>query len=373
MGFKQRIQAKLEERKQQNAFRQLTVKPGLTDFCSNDYLGITRDAALQQQVKDALLHHDNLLGSGGSRLLSGNSIMHEEFEQFCADYFKGEAVLYFNSGYSANLSLFSALPQKGDTILLDEHIHACIKEGARLSFARKLSFKHNDLADLERKLSKAEGQCFIGIESIYSMDGDTPPVEEMVSLAKSFDACLIVDEAHSTGLCAEDGSGWMSQKGLSTTPNLIRVMTFGKAVGYHGAAIIAPGYIKDFLINFARPFIYTTAPPSHDALILKTILIHIRSTPSLQNKLEQRIRWFRSALGAKAISSSAIQPVIIGGNETTKQLAGDLITKGFDVRPVLSPTVARGSERLRICLHTHNTREEIDQLAQAILKYSGKH
>lgn len=365
MSLYHRIEKSLARRQQENALRHLHSGGTLTDFCSNDYLAITRNTALQQQIKDKLLQHEQLLGSGGSRLLSGNTPSHEAFERYCADYFKGESALLFNSGYTANLALFSTLPQKGDTILLDTHIHACIKEGAKLSFARKLSFKHNDLHDLEQKLSKAEGQCFIGIESIYSMDGDTAPIKDILTLANKYDACIIVDEAHSTGLYAE-GRGWLAAHSLTNEPNILRIMTFGKAVGYHGAVAVVPSLVKQYLINFARPFIYTTAPPVHDTSILKAILDHIQTHPTLQDDLDQRIHWFKKAIGTKSISESAIQPIIIGGNDRTKNLAEKLTAAGFDVRPVLSPTVAKGAERLRICLHVHNTREEIDTLAAII-------
>jgi len=362
------IQNKLDERKALGTYRSLkTAKPAI-DFCSNDYLGFARSAELKDCVDQYLKqNYQYLNGSTGSRLLSGNTTFCEELESEIAAYHNSEAGLIFNSGYDANLGLFSSLPQRGDTIITDELIHACIIDGSRLSHATRYKFKHNDLQSLEDKLKLATGNCYIAIESIYSMDGDSAPIAEIIALADDYNANVIVDEAHAVGLF---------DKGLVNELNLqdkvfARVVTFGKALGTHGAIVLGSDILRQYLINFARSFIYTTASSFHQQVSIKKAYEFLQASNHEQQRLIKNIDLFKSGLGNSfglLESNSAIQSIVIPGNDKVKQFTAILQQNNFDIRPILSPTVAVGSERLRICLHSFNTDLEINDLTELLNK-----
>lgn len=309
-----------------------------------------------------------LNGSTGSRLISGNLVYTETLEQAIADFHRYEAGLLFNSGYDANLGLFSSLPQRGDTIITDELVHASIIDGARLSYANRYSFRHNDLQNLEDKLRHAKGKCYVAIESVYSMDGDTPPIKEIVALSKQYGASLIVDEAHALGLY---GRGLIAELGLETEI-FATIVTFGKALGCHGAIVLGSNLLRQYLINFSRSFIYTTAASFHQ---LASIKMAYRLLPSQQEetrKLRENIALFKSRLNADEYyllpADSAIQCLVMGSNEKAKKMADELQKAGLDVRAILSPTVAKGGERIRICLHSFNSTNELDLLTETIYK-----
>lgn len=364
------LQAKLAQRDDSNSRRSLPQTNTLVDFCSNDYLGISRNKEVLETVQKKFesIHTIEKNGATGSRLISGNYELYEALEQKLAKIHKSEKTLIFNSGYNANLAVLSCLPQKGDTILYDELSHSCIKDGARLSLAERFSFRHNDLEDLSRKMVKAKGRVFIVVESIYSMDGDVAPLTHIASLAKFHNATVIVDEAHSTGIWGKQGGGLVNELQLESEV-VIRIHTYGKAMGCHGACVAAPAYIIDYLVNFARAFIYTTGLPLHSLLTIETAYEHIGQHPELAQQLFKNIRLFRNLIkkGIETTNSeSAIQAVIVPGNENVKKMAKSLQGKGFDVRPILSPTVKEGSERVRICLHNYNTEEEINALVKCL-------
>ncbi len=363
------LQERLKNRHQENSFRKLSSDQELLDFTSNDYLGFARSQELFRLIKDKVntLPHRN--GATGSRLLSGNSTYTEEVEQKLASIFKSEAALIFNSGYTANQAVLSSIPQKGDTILYDELAHACMRDGARLSHAKRFAFKHNDLSDIDKKLKAAEGNIFIAVESIYSMDGDSCPLRELVSLADQYNASIILDEAHSTGILGPEGSGMAVQESLDQKIP-VRIYTFGKAMGIHGACVAGSRDLIDYLINYARPFIFTTAPTPHSIASIDCSFAHLSNNLTLQDKLKQRIELFTSLSReynlSRLGSNSQIQSMVIAGNDSVKNAAQRLQRKGYDVRPILSPTVAKGSERLRMCLHTFNADEEINGLVQEL-------
>ncbi len=367
------LSEKLQKRKEENSFRRLTQSPNLIDFTSNDYLGLARSEELFEliKIKTESLPHRN--GATGSRLLSGNNSYTEEVEQNLASIFKSDAALIFNSGYAANQGVLSSIPQKGDTILYDELAHACIRDGARLSLAGRFPFLHNNLNDLETKLKRAEGNIFIAVESIYSMDGDQCPLKELVDLAEKYHATIILDEAHSTGVIGNNGSGLAVSLGLENKIP-VRVYTFGKAMGVHGACVTGSKDLIDYLINFARPFIFTTALSPHSVASIDCSFKYLTGQKSLQLELNHRIKHFISEsdkLKVKRLpSETQIQGIVIPGNEKIKQVAKHLQASSFDVRPILSPTVSKDSERLRICLHTFNSSEEITQLVQQLYKLS---
>ncbi|HOX82855.1 MAG TPA: 8-amino-7-oxononanoate synthase [Chryseolinea sp.] len=342
---------------------------GSIDFTSNDYLGLARSPELFKAIKQRLNTIDfKSNGSTGSRLLSGNSNYAEQIENKLAGIFKSEAALIFNSGYTANLGVLSSLPQRGDTILYDELAHACMKDGARLSLAKRFNFRHNDLNDLESKLKLATGKIFIAVESIYSMDGDQCPLKDLVTLSEKYGASIILDEAHSTGVLGSNGAGLAVSLGLEEKI-AIRIYTFGKGMGIHGACVAGSTILKDYLINFARPFIYTTALPPHSLVSIECAFDFLVQNLSLQQLLHKKIDHFiheLKSVGETSTSMSSIQSILIGGNERTKRMAEALQQKGFDVRPIVSPTVSKGTERLRVCLHTFNSNEEISNLIQAL-------
>lgn len=335
------------------------------DFTSNDYLGLSRSGELHEMIGDAWNSLDvKRNGSTGSRLLSGNSELIEGAESKLAGIFKSETTLLFDSGYSANLAVLSTLPQRGDTIIMDELAHASLKDGARLSLATKWNFRHNDLEDLENKLRSARGERWIVVESIYSMDGDECLLRDLCTLAGKFDARILVDEAHSTGIMGKNGNGMVNRDDLQDKIDL-RVYTFGKAMGIHGACVSCSNDTKDLLVNFSRPFIYTTAPADHSVVSVLCAFDYLSRNMHLQDELRVKISQFhKSAVQLKGWnrSTSQIQIVIVPGFEEVTSAAEKLQASGFDVRPILSPTVREGEERLRICIHTYNTNDEIVSL-----------
>jgi len=373
------ISQKLEERDRADSTRKLLATSGLVDFVSNDYLGLSRSKTLFDRIKGYDYSKEvNINGSTGSRLLAGNSATAQNLENKLAHLFKSEAALLFNSGYVANLALISCVPQRGDTILYDNLSHVCLKEGAFLSKANRFPFRHNDCEDLEAKLKQATGNVYIIIESVYSMDGDLAPFGDIIELAEKYEAKIIVDEAHSTGLYGEAGSGKLCALGLEE--NLFaRVHTFGKAMGVHGAVVCGSKELINYLINFARPFIYTTALPLHSLFSIDAAFDHLSENIELQRISKEKIFYFNSLFNQKIgknenmlrmESNTPIQPIVVPGNARVKSIAESLQKSGFDVRPILSPTVKEGSERLRISIHTHNTEEEIAELINELAKHA---
>lgn len=360
---------KIARRTEEGLLRKLTTSQDLIDFSSNDYLGLARSADLFKLIsKKTESLPQKLNGATGSRLLSGNTPYAEALEKKLATFFRSDAALVFNSGYAANQAVLSSIPQKDDTILYDELAHACIKDGARLSLATRHPFRHNDLNDLEMKIKRIKaGKIFIAVESIYSMDGDECPLEQLTTLAGKYGAALILDEAHSTGVVGHNGSGSAIAMGLEHKID-VRIHTFGKALGVHGACVAGSARLVEYLINFARAFIYTTAMPPHSLVSIDCALDYLNTNPGLQPLLRSRIGLFLKHVNFsnRTISNSAIQTAIFPGNDVARQAALALQQKGFDVRPILSPTVPKNAERLRICLHSFNRDEDILALAEAL-------
>ncbi len=354
----QKLQDKLNKRIDEGTLRSLSSFDGYIDFYSNDYLGFSK----LKSTSDA-----PTFGSTGSRLISGTSKEALKAESYLAEFFESKAALVFNSGYDANLGFFSSIPQRGDLVLYDEFIHASIRDGVRLSFANSKSFKHNDLNDLESKLAQFEGVKYVVVESLYSMDGDISPLLKISELCEKYKVYLIVDEAHSGGVFGENGKGLVYQLNLQSKI-FARLITFGKAFGSHGACILTHQNVKDYLINFSRSFIYTTALPpeaySRIVSILQNELIEEE-----QKNLYENIAYFRSKIDSKKCVSdekSPIQLIKIGDIVKTKVIAEKIQAINLAVKPIFSPTVPVGSEGIRICLHSFNTKEEIDKLIQVL-------
>lgn len=364
------LQKKLEERKVAGTYRSLNPESGLIDFCSNDYLGFARSPILKQKIDEEINRMPFISnGSTGSRLISGNSTYTEQLEQAIADFHNAEAGLLFNSGYDANVGLFSAIPQRGDTIITDELIHASVIDGSRLSFANKYTFRHNDLQSLEDKLKQAKGNCYVAVESIYSMDGDAAPIAEIVSLTEQYNAHLIVDEAHAIGIYKK---GIVCELGLQDRV-FARVVTFGKGLGCHGAIVLGSNTLRDYLINFSRSFIYTTAAPVHQSASIKMAYELLKDADISIDKLKRNIELFKQNVILSEEcplidSDSQIQCILLKSNEKAKMIASELQNSGFDARAILSPTVPQGTERIRICLHAFNSDDEITALTDTINK-----
>ena len=365
----------LHKRSSEGNLRSLTVHEQGIDFCSNDYLGLSRSEDLEHRIEQLReQHHGMTRGSTGSRLISGNSRLAEQLEQDIADFHGAETGLLFSSGYAANSGLIAAVAGIGDSLIMDELIHASCVDGARLSKADKLIFRHNDLDDLSEKLRTAHGNSgggsvFVVVESLYSMDGDFAPLGELLSLCSESGAGLIVDEAHTNGITGKHGCG--SLAGLPNADSVFaRIHTFGKGLGLHGAIVLGSKSLRKFLINFCRPFIFSTAP-SHDSLL------NIQGAYSLLPELDlQRehlfslVRRFRELIPGSSHrwldSNSWIQSLLIPGNQAVVAAADQLQEQGFLLKAIRTPSVPAGTERIRICLHASNTVREIETLFEAL-------
>ena len=369
--FPKKLQSLLDQRNAAHNIRTLSLPDQkLIDFCSNDYLGYSVDASLQK-IKHTLLKSYQIKqnGSGGSRLISGNSVLHVACEDRIAAFHETEKALLFNSGYDANLGLLSAVPQRGDVVLYDELCHASILDGIRLSFATAYKFKHNDLQHLRELLlkNKSVENRYVVSESVFSMDGDCAPVKEIAALCKKEKAFLILDEAHALGVCGSDGKGLASNENIHQDC-FARVYTYGKAMGGHGAAVVGSKTLYKYLLNFSRSFIFTTAlPPSSAAAILASYTL-LEEQKGLK-KLQKNIHLFNqlsNSFSKKIPSHSAIHCFLIPGNEAVIQAADAVMRQGFYVKAIKSPTVKSGTERLRICLHANNKEKDIRQLARSL-------
>lgn len=355
------LHKKLDERNAQQAFRTLKLATGKADFCSNDYLGIVKNTLLQVSIN----HYQT--GSTGSRLLAGNYSLIEAVEAEIATFHQSETALMYNSGYDANVGLLSCVPQKGDTIIYDYLCHASIRDGIRLSFANAYSFEHNNLIDLEKKIKIAAGNIFIVTESVFSMDGDMAPLAAIVHLAKQYQAHIIIDEAHATGVVGKMGEGLVQQLQLQHEI-FARVHTFGKACGCHGAVVLGSKTLRDYLINFSRSLMYSTALSPHAVAVIQKSYQVFPTLNKERLHLQFLIQQFQSTnfQYQKLVSTTPIQVVIVPGNEAVKKLAQQLQDNGFDVRAILYPTVPKGKERLRIVLHAFNTTDQLQQLMQLL-------
>lgn len=375
MKFPDNLKAKLETRKQNNALRQLPTAKERIDFASNDYLGFAQSESIFNQTHQFLKDNNlKINGATGSRLISGNHVLYTETETFIANFHQSENALIFNSGYDANVGFFSSVPQKGDFIFYDELCHASIRDGIQLSHAKSYKFEHNDFEDLERLMEKFKTQAsnlYIVTESVFSMDGDSPNLEELTAVCNKYNGLIVIDEAHALGVFGNNGQGLVQEMQLQDSI-FARIMTFGKGLGCHGAAVLGSEDLKQYLVNFARSFIYTTGLSPHSVATILIAYQNLQTHKSAATKLCDNIIFFnqqKNLLYLKPIfvySKSAIQSAIIPGNEKVKSIAAALQQKGFDVKPILSPTVPEGQERLRFCLHSYNSETEILEVLETL-------
>ena len=382
MKIPKALQQKILFRKDFNALRNLPLPTNGIDFSSNDYLGFAKNEEIFEATHQYLVQNNiKINGATGSRLISGNHNLYEITEKYIAAFHQAEAALIFNSGYDANVGFFSAVPQRNDVILYDELCHASIRDGIQMSHAKSYKFQHNDYEDLETKIAKLQTPnseqltIYIVTESVFSMDGDTPNMETLVQLSEKFHALLVIDEAHALGVFGEKGEGVIQSQQLQDKV-FARIMTFGKGLGCHGAAILGNTDLIEYLVNFARSFIYTTGLSPHSVATILVAYQNLNQSVELQ-KLKENITFFnqqKQLLGIKPLfvySKSAIHSAILPGNDKVKKIASQLLEKGFEVKAILSPTVPEGQERLRFCLHSYTTelqmKNVLDELSALIL------
>lgn len=380
--FPEKLAKMLDVRKSQGTLRKLSATEGNIDFLSNDYLGFAKNETLFAKTFQLLLNEGvSSNGSGGSRLLSGNHKLYGILEPQLATFYSAEAALVFNSGYDANMGFFSAVPQRGDLIFYDELIHASIREGIRMSNAKSYHFLHNDLDSLKKKIAGNTNQLgtdssvYIVTESVFSMDGDTPDLKAFAEYTTKNGYYLIVDEAHAVGCHGKNGEGIIAQLKLEQKV-FARTITFGKAFGCHGAVVLGSRDLKHYLVNFAKSLIYTTALTPHTLATI--ITAHEFFTESGKTEVElltSNILHFKKEIKAQGLekhfisSESAIQSCIISGVGKAKTVAAKLKDKGFGVKAILSPTVPEGQERLRFCIHSYNSYEELGLVVKLLSNY----
>uniref|UniRef100_M4BRZ8 Aminotransferase class I/classII large domain-containing protein n=1 Tax=Hyaloperonospora arabidopsidis (strain Emoy2) TaxID=559515 RepID=M4BRZ8_HYAAE len=399
----EKLRVALTRRRDVGTLRTLEVPNEPTDatvdFYSNDYLGFARLQSLQDLVqirhKELQSQHGYTLGATGSRLISGNSKLFMQVEKDLATFYNSEAALVFNSGYAANVGVLSCIAQAEDVILYDELVHSSCHEGIRLSrtyaTGRSFAFRHNDIEDLKRKMQKfcvstsstgkdaAKTCVYVLVESLYSMDGDFAPLEAMAAFCENMGAFLIIDEAHSTGMYGPQGSGVVRQLDLDTkykSSVACRIHTFGKAMGCHGAVVCGTQVLIDYLVNYARSFIYSTAVPFHQ--LVSIACVHEFSASSEADALRsytiELVQYFKQKMksnesiprNAILASDSPIQSIVFNGNYRVLKAAQLLNAMGIRVIPIRSPTVAKGAERFRIVIHAHNTRHQVNKLVTAL-------
>ena len=369
-GFLRRARADLDALEARSQLRRLEIVRGI-NFCSNDYLGLSTDARLREAVATALAG-GSPVGSTGSRLLSGHSLIWDELENELAQFGGAEAALYFNSGYAANVGLFSCILQPDDVVFSDSANHASIIDGIRLSGARKFVFPHLDLNVLEddlRRCAPGRGQKFIAVESVFSMDGDRAPIADLLALAERYGAELIVDEAHATGVLGPQGRGLVAAAG-ATHRVLAVVHTCGKALAGMGGFVSCSNVLKQYLVNHARTFIFSTALPPYLAAHIREAIRIVAAADAERGRLQHLAAHLRARLRDHgfdtARSDSQIVPVLLGENERALAFAARLSEEGFAVRAIRPPTVSAGAARLRLSLTVGHSTETLDRLADAL-------
>jgi 8-amino-7-oxononanoate synthase len=356
------FEADLRELERRGRLRSLRERSGI-DFTSNDYLGLAESDELKRATTDAVARGVPV-GSGGSRLLRGNHPEHEALESEAAAYFGAETALYFGGGYVANLAIFSTLPQRGDLVVHDELIHASVHEGLRRGRADVAAVPHNNVDAFDAAIGRwrasgGKGRPWISVESLYSMDGDSPDLAVLFDIARRHEAMVVIDEAHATGVLGPQGRGLAAA--FEGSDNVITLHTCGKALGTVGALVLAPRTIRDFLVNRSRPFIFATAPSPLTAAVTRVAIELSRTNPERRERLARLVQFAGGELRRRCKlepSGSHILPVIVGADQAAVTLAASLQARGFDIRAIRPPTVAEGTARLRIAL-TANVDEAI--------------
>jgi 8-amino-7-oxononanoate synthase len=370
-SFLARVQAELAALEGQAQLRTLETNTGV-NLCSNDYLGLATDVGLKAAILDGV-SRTRQMGATGSRLLSGNSCEWEQLEEEFAQFAGTTDALYFSSGYLANIGLLTSLLGPDDLVFSDSLNHASIIDGIRLSGARKVIYPHRDLDALQDSLARHENETackLIITESIFSMDGDQAPLQELLLLARKYRAELVVDEAHATGVHGPQGRGLAAEFGI--VDELLAILhTCGKALASMGAFVCSGATLNRFLVNRARPFIFSTAMPPYFAHQIRAALRIAVGSDSERAQLRETAKRLRSLLQRAGFntgtSTSQIVPVILGDNEAALHFAAELRKNGFAARAIRPPTVRPGTSRLRLSLTSKITAEKVDRLAGTML------
>ena len=369
-----RVRTRLQDLRDKQLVRTLRSPTGI-DLSSNDYLGLASHPLLKQRMIEAVQRDG--CGSTGSRLLRGERDSFALVERRFAAFKGSERALYFSSGYLANLGVLTTFPEPGDVILSDERNHASLIDGIRLSGVKRVVFPHNDAATLARLLGeqRTSGQRFVVTESLFSMDGDFAPLAEYAALCRTAGAALIVDEAHAVGVFGARGSGLIESCGIEDDV-FVSINTAGKALGVAGAFATGSAWAIEYLIQRARPFIFSTAPPPALAGALDASLTLVAREPERRAALVDRAHYLRARLSAAGIpvpeGTSQIVPVILGDNDLALAVAAHLQLHGFDVRAIRPPTVAPGTARLRLSVNVSLSEATIDRFVTTLATVAGK-
>lgn len=369
-SFFTRIETELDDLKQVSRFRSLFTGSGII-LSGNDYLNLSHHPSLRKKAIE--LAKTANLASTGSRLLGGNHPLHEELESLVAAWKKSESSLLFNSGYDANMGVIQTLIRKEDIVFSDKLNHACIIDGIRGTGAVTERFNHQDFNDLERRLEKHEfskTEKFIIVESVYSMDGDITDFPSLVQLCEKYNAHLIVDEAHGTGVIGQTGAGVLERDGLMDYP-LATIHTCGKALGTFGAFVSCRKSVRDYLVNKCRNFIFTTALPPWQAGLIAEAIRLVQPMTDERDYLMKLSADFRKRVAEKTKwstgnSQTMIVPVIIGEDSEAVKIASLCREAGFDVRAVRPPTVPEGTSRLRLSFHAGIQIADMEKLAELL-------
>lgn len=370
-AIRRAIREALREREKAGLLRGLETGPAGVDFCSNDYLGLARDQRLRRRI--AALAADGAMpqGATGSRMISGNHPAIEALEAQLSGFYACEAALVFSSGFAANLGLLAGLGGVVKTLVCDRLLHASAIDGGRLSGAARVVFAHNDMHDLKTRLSELDprGTAAIAVETVYSMDGDFAPLEEIADLAEEHDAAVVVDEAHANGVLGPAGRGGVVAAGLQDRV-LARVVTFGKALGLNGGAVLCSKNLRDYLVNFARSFVFSTGVSPLWAASVQSAYELLPRLNAEREQLRANVAYFRKRTATSTQpwlpSESWIQCLRVPGARRITQVGGILRSRGLSALPIRAPTVPEGEERIRVCLHAYNTTAEIDLLFSAV-------
>ena len=370
-AIRRAIREALRERGKAGLLRTLETARGGIDFCSNDYLGLARDRRLRGRIAAVAAESAPPQGATGSRLISGNHPEIEALEAQLSGFYASEAALVFSSGFAANLGLLASLGGVVQTLVCDRLLHASAIDGGRLSGAKRVIFAHNDMRDLKARLGElpTAETAAVAVDTVYSMDGDFAPLEEIAVLAEEQDAAVVVDEAHANGVLGPAGRGGVVAAGLQDRV-LARVVTFGKALGLQGGAVLCSQDLRDYLVNFARSFVFSTGVSPLWAASVRTVYDMLPDLNAEREQLLANVSHFRGRVAESAQpwlpSESWIQCLRVPGARRITQVGGVLRSRGLAALPIRAPTVPEGEERIRVCLHAHNTREEIDLLFSAV-------
>ncbi|KAM3463311.1 hypothetical protein NHJ6243_003345 [Beauveria neobassiana] len=409
--FYRNLEEQLDTRRAEQAvfyMRTSEPAPGSIDFSTLDFLGLTHSGLIRQPFLDELAAHPKFrLGAGGSRLLNGNNAYIEEAEAIIANFHEADTALLFHSGFEANVAIMLSIPRPGDAIVYDELVHASLHEGMQGSMAPcKMSFRHNDVdsfretlvqvRESQPRINEGKNSVLVVLESMYSMDGDVAPLKELLQVADELfpegNAQFLVDEAHTTGVYGRQGRGFVDYIGVAHKV-AIRMHTYGKAMACTGAAVVCKAPVRDTLINFARGFMYSTAPsfPMVAAIRAGYKLLMTNQTQHLQDQIQNLVRHFFRALEMNPVWEEAsdegmlkipnmedweskthvthVVPIMTRQRYTV-YLCWHLQLSGINCFPIDYPVVPRGMNRLRVVFHAHNTEAEVEKLASCLCEWA---